>query len=105
MENTENMTQVESAVEQTMEVVVTSEKTRKHPAALGKLNRMTAKAMAKIEVLGHEAKRFKRDYATGEAIYSCANCQATAKVTAVAGRGKSAMEGDALVSPCTKALF
>lgn len=75
--------------------------TRKHPASLGKLNRTTAKAQAAISVMGHEPKNFKRDYVNGVATYVCPHCAAGVVVVTQEGRGKSTVEGQALVLRCT----
>lgn len=98
MENQDLMSQIDQLSEL---VHIEEAKPSKYPAALGKLNRMTDKASKLIEANGHENKRFKRDYSNGVASYVCPHCSAGALVVAVEGRGKSKMEGEALVLKCS----
>lgn len=97
--NNENMNLVTETTETTSEVTTT--KVLKRQPGLGKLNRMTKAAQATIVANGHENKRFKRDYATGTATYTCPTCGATATATVSAERGKSSVGGDALVLKCS----
>ena len=77
---------------------------RKRPASLGKLNRTTNRAQTAIAAMGHEPKRFKRDYVNGVATYVCPHCAAGVVVVAQEGRGKSTVEGQALALRCTAAI-
>lgn len=96
------MENVMNQVEQ-VEVVNSSEATteRRHPASLGKLNRMTRVAAKALAENGHAAKRFKRDYTTGVATYVCPDCSATALAIASVESGKSKVEGSALTLKCS----
>lgn len=49
----------------------------------GKLNRLIAKAQDKLRELGYPERRFKRDYVSGTAIYTCPETGVTAFVNIV----------------------
>lgn len=93
-----NMSQVEELAELVHAPEVNF---RKHPASLGKLNRITAKAAVTIVENEHDDRRFKRDYKNGVANYVCKHCGAGAIAVASEGRGKSTMEGTALSMKCS----
>lgn len=77
-----------------------NEVNRKRPFALGKLNRLTAKATPILISLGHSDKRFKRFYFGGTATYTCPKCNLTAEAFASPLRGESKLSGEAMVTPC-----
>lgn len=80
---------------------VTNTKTLKCKPGQGKLNRLTKNAQAVLASLGHTPRRFKRDYNSGTATYTCPNCNATAVATVVEGHGNSAAGGAALFLRCS----
>jgi hypothetical protein len=86
---------------QTETTVAVETKVLKRQPGLGKINRLTKAAQATIAANGHENKRFKRDYNTGTATYTCPHCGATATATVSNLRGKSSVGGDALVLKCS----
>jgi hypothetical protein len=88
-----------NVVEMNSEANVT--KVLKRQPGLGKLNRMTKSAQSTIASNGHANKRFKRDYSTGVATYTCPNCSASAIAQVSQERGKSSVGGDALVMKCS----
>lgn len=77
-----------------------NEVNRKRPFALGKLNRLTAKAMPVLASLGHSDKRFKRFYIGGTATYTCPKCNLKAEAFASPLRGESKLSGEALITSC-----
>jgi len=102
MQNDIALNSTVSQVEELVDLVYAPEVVfRKHPASLGKLNRITAKATATIVENGHNGKRFKRDYKNGVASYVCKSCGAGAIAVASEDRGKSTVEGTALSMKCS----
>lgn len=101
MNNENNVNYVPTETDTTL-AVETNVKVLKRQPGLGKLNRLTKQAQDVLFALGHSGNRFKRDYTTGTATYTCSACKATVLAQVSNTRGGSVVSGDGLTSNCTK---
>lgn len=84
----------DKAVEQVVKVL-------KRQPGLGKLNRLIAAAQMKLKGMGHNMKRFDRDYTTGTATSTCKHCGATVTVNINGKTLDEKMQGEALTVTCS----
>lgn len=85
----------------TQEVTQTQVRVLKRQPGLGRLNRLIASATEILVANGHANKRFKRDYNTGSATYTCSHCNSVVVAKLEQSRGKTSVQGDALVAKCS----